>query len=369
MVNVTIDDSAPSVIYYPSSAWNSRSASTPCTTCTANPDTDRMFDNTFHDGTFSPTTGSNDFPNVPLTASIVFNGTAVYVFCALAESSTSPDGDSDMSFYIDGSLKGTFVKTAPGNSNVYDYSIPVFSIDSLPSGMHNFTLQNGHVNGTKSLVLLDEIIYTTVDDNSSSSSSSSSSSQTSTTAASSASSSTQGSSTEDTTSSTKQNLGSIIGPAVAVPVVLILAAIGLCFFLRRRKRQRVQQQSNQRRTTLDSPGPVTAAWTSEPLSIPHSNSALSGGIAPFSSRQNLSTNTEAAASGTSFYDPYAQTQPQSSVYVSSTSGGDTDGTPTSASFQPRAVDGELPPAYDQHLNKARGANLRLKDRKTVVMNN
>lgn len=99
-------------------------------------------------------------PDNLLTASVL--GTAVYVYCALAESSTSPDGDSDMSFYIDGSLKGTFVKTAPGNNNVYDYAIPVFSIDSLSVGMHNFTLQNGHVNGTKSLVLLDEIVYTYV---------------------------------------------------------------------------------------------------------------------------------------------------------------------------------------------------------------
>ncbi|KAJ3709495.1 hypothetical protein FB446DRAFT_614133, partial [Lentinula raphanica] len=158
--NVTIDDSASLVSYYPSSAWNARSASDPCSACTANPDTDKLFDSTFHDGTFNPQSGSNDFPNVPLTASIVFNGTAVYVYCALAESSSAPAGNSDMSFYIDGSLKGTFVKAAPGNDNVYDYSVPVFSIDSLPLGEHNFTLQNGHVNGTKSLVLLDEIIYT-----------------------------------------------------------------------------------------------------------------------------------------------------------------------------------------------------------------
>ncbi|KAJ3825275.1 hypothetical protein F5878DRAFT_517111, partial [Lentinula raphanica] len=158
--NVTIDDSASLVSYYPSSAWNARSAADPCSACTANPDTDKLFDSTFHDGTFNPQSGSNDFPNVPLTASIVFNGTAVYVYCALAESSSAPAGNSDMSFYIDGSLKGIFVKAALGNDNVYDYSVPVFSIDSLPLGEHNFTLQNGHVNGTKSLVLLDEIIYT-----------------------------------------------------------------------------------------------------------------------------------------------------------------------------------------------------------------
>ncbi|KAJ4485551.1 hypothetical protein J3R30DRAFT_3325871, partial [Lentinula aciculospora] len=206
-VNMTIDDSSPSVTYYPAAAWNARSASIPCSSCTANPDTSKLFDNTFHDGTFNPVPGSNNFPNIPLTASLEFNGTAVYVFCALAESSTSPDGDSDMSFYIDGSLKGTFVKTAPGNNNVYDYAIPVFSIDSLPLGMHNVTLQNGHVNGTKALVLLDEIVYTYEFLYTS------------------------------TTRSTR-NLGVIIGATVAVPVVVLtIVALAIYFFLKRRKRR------------------------------------------------------------------------------------------------------------------------------------
>ncbi|KAJ4499276.1 hypothetical protein C8R41DRAFT_915489 [Lentinula lateritia] len=388
MVNVTVDDSASSVIYYPSGAWNARSASDPCSTCTANPDADRMFDNTFHDGTFNPLSGSNDYPNVPLTASIVFNasvlGTAVYVYCALAESSTSPDGDSDMSFYIDGSLKGTFVKTAPGNNNVYDYAIPVFSIDSLSVGMHNFTLQNGHVNGTKSLVLLDEIIYTTVDDISSASSSS----QSSTTITSASSSASQSSSARvDDANSAKKNMGAVIGPAVAVPiVVLLLAVFGICFFLKRRKRQQPQGQ----RATIDSPGPVAAAWT-----VNHPASLGPGGTALSSRQQLLNTEPEHPdLAGANPYNPYSPTQVQSSAYLSSVSGiqpdpdvhntssayissasglthginpdPDVHNTATSASFS--MIDGELPPAYDDRYLKAGGASLRVKERKTTIMN-
>ena len=202
MANVTIDDSDPSIIYLP--AWNTRNASVPCPTCTANPQADLMFDETWHDSTVRYLHTLNldafvdffhHFSSIPLLEAMIFRtflsrpacclmvsffvcfaiahvvahhgttglfklGTAMYVFCALAESSTSPDGDSNMSFYIDGDLKGTFVKIAPGNVGVYDYNVPVFAIDSLTPEEHNFTLQGGHVNGFKSLVLLDRMVYT-----------------------------------------------------------------------------------------------------------------------------------------------------------------------------------------------------------------
>lgn len=88
-------------------------------------------------------------------------GTAMSVFCTLAENSTSPVGNSNMAFYIDGELKGTFVNTFE-NGGGYNYNVPVFTIDYLTPQEHNFTLQNGQVNGTKSLVLLDKIVYTWV---------------------------------------------------------------------------------------------------------------------------------------------------------------------------------------------------------------
>lgn len=130
LVNVTVDDSDPSVLYSPVGAWTARSATENCTECTAQPDPSEMYNGTWHDGTvrevtflrmncrlislqFNPDAGSNDFPNTPLFANLTFYGisfsclvlskftdfllgTAVYVFCALAESKSSPDGDSVM---------------------------------------------------------------------------------------------------------------------------------------------------------------------------------------------------------------------------------------------------------------------------------
>lgn len=415
-LNVSIDDNDTSVHYYPSGAWNPRSASLPCSTCTANPNADLMFEDTFHDGTFNPDPGSNNFPNVPLTASVLFNGTAVYVFCALAESSTSPDGDSDMSFYIDGVLAGTFVKKAPGVNNVYDYAVPVFAIESLTPEQHNMTLQNGHVNGTKALVLLDEIVYTAINTTSTSSSSTPTSSASSSTPSNS-----QGStSSSDSVSSTKKSMRSIIGPAVAVPIIILLLAAVAWFFLKRRKRQ----SYTARRATIDALPPpengMTGAWTSEPLSLPASHpvyGAASGAsvAAPFGA-SSWPQNAEAGPSGLhspSSYTPssYANTSAGpsssdrpanlvdgaiSSTYgnsrhrappstgVSSVSAGmsgiqpsDTGSgatsypiTESSASSRPvvDAVDDEVPdeapPAYDEL--RARGASLHVRDRKTRI---
>jgi len=97
------------------------------------------------------------------TSSFMMNssnkGTALYVFCILARTSNQPTGDSDMTFYIDGEISGSFFKKAPGVPG-YDYHVPVYVNEHLSPGMHTFLLQNGHVNGTKSLVLLDSIVYT-----------------------------------------------------------------------------------------------------------------------------------------------------------------------------------------------------------------
>ncbi|KAE9385799.1 hypothetical protein BT96DRAFT_1006711 [Gymnopus androsaceus JB14] len=246
MANVTIDDSDPSIIYLP--AWNTRNASVPCPTCTANPQADLMFNETWHDNTFYPAPGSSDFANIPIMASMLFNGTALYVFCAIAESSTSPDGDSDMSFYIDGELKGTFVEIAPGNAG------------------HNFTLQGGHVNGFKSLVLLDKMVYTCA---------------------------TTVWPFEDlllkistellirplgssNTSSASSSPVATQPETVAVSVAFfLLAAAMLWFFLQRRKRKR-WYNLKRRRITIDPISPTTSAWTSDLRPSPYSHSLHNG---------------------------------------------------------------------------------------------
>ncbi|KAE9395331.1 hypothetical protein BT96DRAFT_1044546 [Gymnopus androsaceus JB14] len=128
------------------------------------------------------------------------HSTALYVYCALAESLTNPDGHSDMSFYIDGTLQGSFMKVPSANQTAYRYNVP-----------------NGHVNGVKSLVLFDQIVYTETTLASSSASPASTTNNTS-------------------YGSNKKSLESILVPALAVPIIVLLAALGMWLFLQRRKR-------------------------------------------------------------------------------------------------------------------------------------
>ncbi|KAF9072770.1 hypothetical protein BDP27DRAFT_1400695 [Rhodocollybia butyracea] len=327
MANVTVDDANPSIVYLPDGAWNTRNPSTLCPSCTANPNYTMMFDDTFHDGTFnSVSSGSNKFPNVPLTASMSFNGTAVYIFCALADSSTSPYGDSDMTFYIDGAIRGTFIQTAPGTPKVYQYSVPVFSLTSLSPGQHTLTIQNGHVNGTRALILLDEIIYTDASTISSSASTTSpiSSQQSST-------------STEGSAKSTKQNPGIIIGSIVAVAL-----GFALFFWWRWRRPHSISPW----RTMIDPDNPSSIPM-SEPLSTPSSHPAYSSdaptsfGItaAPYSSWQANSA------------VPDIQPGVQQSTTITHDAGSPLPFYPSSA-LQPRHVEDEAtlddaPPAYDE----------------------
>ncbi|KAH8086598.1 hypothetical protein BXZ70DRAFT_899946 [Cristinia sonorae] len=167
LVNITVDDSGPDPItgariaYSPSDAW---SFGQDCTACTARPDPAQAFMRTWHDGTFNAVPGTTNDPNVVLNATFSFEsffvaGSAIYVYCILAHTSVSPDGNSDITFLIDGEAVGSFFQ-APNNATNYGFNVPVYTNASIPSGNHTFTLQNGHVDGPKSLVLLDYIVYT-----------------------------------------------------------------------------------------------------------------------------------------------------------------------------------------------------------------
>jgi hypothetical protein len=79
----------------------------------------------------------------------------------LARTTTSPTGNSDMFFYIDGQYVGSFYEDAPGEDR-YDYDQLVYSNVSVPSGEHTIELRNGRVDGKKSLTILDYIVYTCV---------------------------------------------------------------------------------------------------------------------------------------------------------------------------------------------------------------
>ena len=86
---------------------------------------------------------------------------AVYVYCIVTRSTVSPDGNSDMTFFIDGEQVGTFVQPPDGDTT-YDYNVPVYANTSLAAGPHEIVILNGQPNGNKTLILLDYIVYTFV---------------------------------------------------------------------------------------------------------------------------------------------------------------------------------------------------------------
>ncbi|THG97553.1 hypothetical protein EW026_g4468 [Hermanssonia centrifuga] len=73
----------------------------------------------------------------------------------------------DIFFYIDDHMVGIFKDSPPANPDggiVYDYNVVLYANPSISQpGSHNFTLQNGQIGGSSSLILFDYIIYTRSD--------------------------------------------------------------------------------------------------------------------------------------------------------------------------------------------------------------
>ncbi|KAK0481577.1 hypothetical protein IW261DRAFT_1562874 [Armillaria novae-zelandiae] len=255
LVNVTIDDQSAGLVFSPVDAWNNGTA---CQSCTAHPDASRAFDGTWYDSTFNKDSGSNAYPNQVLNVSMSFTGTAIYVICILANTATSPTGNSDMTFYIDNKFVGEFYQIAPGEPG-YQYNVTVYSNNSIPNGLHNFKLQNGHVDGIKALVILDSIIYSYDDGQSDSPNSASgvSNAPPATVTSSSVASS-------STTSTSGTNIGSIVGPAVAVPLALIIG-VAAFFLLRRRKGRAKPEEDTVEAFVVHgwNPGHVASASTAQ----------------------------------------------------------------------------------------------------------
>ncbi|KIK59374.1 hypothetical protein GYMLUDRAFT_245442 [Collybiopsis luxurians FD-317 M1] len=158
--NITVDDSDPSWIYLPYGAWNIGNT---CQGCQAQPNASLVYNRTWHDSAFyaPPNQQTMSYPNVPFTASIFFYGTAVYVYCIILNSVTTPIfGESDMAFYVDNVQVNTYRNSPTENLGTYNYNVPVFSLSSLEFNLHNLTIQNGVANGTNALILLDYIAYT-----------------------------------------------------------------------------------------------------------------------------------------------------------------------------------------------------------------
>lgn len=151
--------------------------------------------------------------------------------CILTGSENAPDGNTDMTFILDGSTVGSFEKQPDGDTS-YKFNQTVFSKKNLTNTAHTLQIQVG-LGGQKALILLDSIVYTVNDTTGDSDSGSGNSSSSSGTSSSSGSSS---------------HVGAIVGGVVGG-----LAAIGIIgAILFRRRRHGVYVYSSAR-AQLDGP--------------------------------------------------------------------------------------------------------------------
>ncbi|RDX45695.1 hypothetical protein OH76DRAFT_1357460 [Lentinus brumalis] len=157
LVNITVDDTFGNsqenlqITYQPAGAW---SPGEDCTSCAAHLDTTQVHNGTWHDTTYL----ADNPPSSPLTATLAFDGVAIYVYCIVTRASTNPFGNCDMTFYLDDVEVGRFL-LPPNGDPTYHYSYPVYVNASIPSGQHTFMLVNGRSDGQTALALLDYIIF------------------------------------------------------------------------------------------------------------------------------------------------------------------------------------------------------------------
>ncbi|KAF5377159.1 hypothetical protein D9615_006416 [Tricholomella constricta] len=159
LVNVTIDDTlgdsetGTQVTYI--GAWNDGPS---CARCTATQQLDR---NKIYNGTWRDSSANKQLDDtieqLPL-AFVPFHGSAVYVYCIISDKTNRPNGNADMTFLIDGQPAGNYTRQPTGEID-FEYNVLVFAHESLTNEGHTLTIQNGHVGGQRSLVLLDYIVY------------------------------------------------------------------------------------------------------------------------------------------------------------------------------------------------------------------
>ncbi|KAH8114188.1 hypothetical protein DFH11DRAFT_254255 [Phellopilus nigrolimitatus] len=289
LVNVTIDDqfgdptNGEQITYNPPSAWQTGQN---CQLCTAKPSpASDAYMATWHDASFNPAgTATNNVAGQIIQASVSFTGSAVYVTCILTGSSVSPDGNTDMTFKIDGVAVGVF-QQAPNNDTSYHFNTTVFSTSGLSNSLHNFTLESGHA-GNKALVMLDSITYTT--DNGLGGSSTSSSSPT-------------GQADSSSSSSGGSKMPVIVGAIVGAIIVVGAAIIGLFVYMRKRRRPergaRVSIDSSPMASAFERPLPrdLVAEMRSVPYVLPETPAHIASAV-PRSMHQRVYSGAAAGVS-------------------------------------------------------------------------
>ncbi|KAJ3825763.1 hypothetical protein EV361DRAFT_892932 [Lentinula raphanica] len=207
-INITVDDSDPSILYQPQTSWVTNSDPEQCTTCLY-PESSLAFNHTYHIGFNDVTPDSDDFAHTPtdddtandghrsgkdsdtsekgdedhddepksrermrrldsddpgfvdspVTAQFNFSGTAVYLFCVepLAPSTSStPPTTMNLTFLLDGVSSGSFVHTGSSSASGFAPNIPVLSLKDLDDNSH--VLIVNILPG--SVFVLDYLVYT-----------------------------------------------------------------------------------------------------------------------------------------------------------------------------------------------------------------
>ncbi|EPT00117.1 hypothetical protein FOMPIDRAFT_1123161 [Fomitopsis schrenkii] len=154
-INRTIDDTygdsitGLQVVY---SGWNTGQL---CPGCAVQPDASATFEGSWHD-----TTSWNG--DAPPSATMRFNGTAVWVYCILVNSGhRGVTIYTNASFELDGALAGTYQHNPDPKEDQYLYNTAVFNKDDLSNTEHTLviTAENGP---SPSLLLFDWAMYTYV---------------------------------------------------------------------------------------------------------------------------------------------------------------------------------------------------------------
>ncbi|KZP17993.1 hypothetical protein FIBSPDRAFT_792544 [Athelia psychrophila] len=312
--NRTIDDEfGDSVtnlrpVYSPTTGW---AQGANCSTCFVQLDTLNVFDGSWHDTTHSPT------DTEPRSVAITFNGTAVYAYCVLANTVQSTTTLTNLTFFMDGELVGTY-QHIPTTSADYQYNVPVYVNTSLFNQQHVLTMEATGTNS--SLILFDYVDYTFDSDPSPSSSSSSSTA--------SASSSASGAPALATHHS---NVGAIVGGVIGGMMMIVIVV--LAFLLIRRRRRNAPRVAID--VDDDKPGPDDQGLAGTNLQA-----------TAFNPYGEVHAEAVAADSTTGFMTPtYLGTQPPSSAALSSGYGGPATSTSHyGASMPPGGMVVRSPPA-------------------------
>ncbi|KZT68205.1 hypothetical protein DAEQUDRAFT_712398 [Daedalea quercina L-15889] len=129
--------------------WNYGPA---CPGCFVQPSPKDVFMSSWHDTTTS-------LQNDHQTISLLFNGTAVWVYCVVPNYVQSATTFVNISFNLDGAPVGTYMHQPDESSDVYSYNVTVYSNTDLANTQHTLVMWAVQGSGP-SLLLFDWAEYT-----------------------------------------------------------------------------------------------------------------------------------------------------------------------------------------------------------------